>query len=51
MAWCPLPGAVPASLRFQAQNITDVYAYNLAPSGSFNVQPGRRFVFTAAADF
>lgn len=44
-------GAVPASLRFQAQNITDVYAYNLAPSGSFNVQPGRRFVFTAAADF
>jgi len=44
-------GDVPASLRFQAQNITDVFAYQLAPSSSFNVQPGRRFVFTAAADF
>ena len=44
-------GDVPGSLRFQAQNVTNVYAYMISPSGSFNMQQGRRFVLTAAADF
>ena len=44
-------GNVPASLRAQALNVTDVFAWNISPSGAFNLQSRRRFVLTAAADF
>ncbi len=44
-------GGIPASVRFQALNVTDVYAYNLSYTGAFFVASPRRFVVTLAADF
>ena len=44
-------GSVPASARFQALNVTDVFAYNLSYTGAFLVRSPRRFTLTLAADF
>lgn len=42
--------AVPASLRFQALNVNDVFTWNITPTSAFLVRPPRRYVLTLAAD-
>jgi iron complex outermembrane receptor protein len=44
-------GEIPAQVRFQALNVTDVFAYNLSYTGAFLVRSPRRFIVTLAADF
>lgn len=41
----------PATLRVQAMNLTDTYAWNVSSSGSFFPRPSRRFVTSTTADF
>jgi len=40
-----------ATLRFQAQNLTDVFAWNVSPTGTFTPLDQRRFLLSLAADF
>jgi iron complex outermembrane receptor protein len=42
---------VPASVRFQAFNITNAYSWTVSPNGSFSVKSPRNFRVTIAADF
>lgn len=42
---------IPAQVRFQALNVTDVFAYNMSYTGAFLVRSPRRFIVTLAADF
>jgi iron complex outermembrane receptor protein len=42
---------VPASVRFQAFNITNAYSWTVSPNGSFSVKSPRNFRITIAADF
>ncbi|MGE3333478.1 MAG: TonB-dependent receptor [Rhodospirillaceae bacterium] len=41
----------PATLRIQAQNITDVFAWSVSPTASFSPIDQRRFVISLTADF
>ncbi len=42
---------VPASLRFQVQNVTDVDVWSITFTGCFCNRPPRRYLLTLAADF
>ncbi len=42
---------VPASIRVQALNVTDVFTWNVTYTGNFLQRPPRRYVVTLAADF
>ncbi len=44
-------GDIPASVRFQALNVTDVFAWNLTYTGSFLVRAPRRFIVNTTLDF
>lgn len=46
-----MAGDIPAQVRFQALNVTDVFAYNMSYTGAFLVRSPRRFIVTLAADF
>ena len=41
----------PATLRFQAQNVGDVFAWNVNSTGSFDPIERRRFTLSLSADF
>ena len=42
---------VPASLRFQVQNFTDTFVWNITFTGAFIARQPRRYLLTLAADF
>lgn len=44
-------GSVPATLRVQLRNVTDVYGWKVQNGGGFTVTHGRRAVVTLTADF